>query len=112
MIAAVPVSASGTVTLGISVAGTLRRKTKITSTTRPMVSSSVISTSCTEARMVCVRSTSVLTVTVGGIDACSRGSAALMASTVSITFAPGCLVMTRMMPRPFSIVLSGAAAPP
>jgi hypothetical protein len=56
MTAAVPSSASGTVTLGISVAGTLRRKTKITITTSAIVSISVNSTSCTEARIVCVRS--------------------------------------------------------
>ncbi len=107
---AVPISASGTVTLGISVAAMLRRNRKITSTTSTMVSASVDSTSLTAARMVCVRSISVSTLTVGGIAACSLGSARLMASTVSITLAPGCLVITRIMPRPLP-TLSGAAAP-
>ena len=51
-----PSSASGTVTLGITVAHKLRRNTKITITTSAMVSSSVNCTSLTEARMVCVRS--------------------------------------------------------
>ncbi len=110
MTAAVPISASGTVTLGISVAATLRRNTKITITTSAMVSSSVNSTSLTDARIVCVRSISVSTLTVGGIAACRRGSAALIASTVSMTLAPGCLVMTSSMPRPLP-TLSGAAAP-
>ncbi len=110
--ATVPSRASGTVALGISVAGTLRRKMKITSTTSAMVSISVISTSCTEARIVCVRSTSVLTCTVGGIAASRRGNAFLIRSTVSMTLAPGCLVITRIMPRPFWIVLPGSAAPP
>jgi hypothetical protein len=108
---AVPSSASGTVTLGITVAGTLRRKTKITVTTSPMDSISVNSTSCTDARIVCVRSTRMLTSTVGGIAAFSWGSAALIASTVSITLAPGCLVITSTMPRPAAIPLSGSAAP-
>ena len=75
MIAAVPISASGTVTLGISVAGTLRRNTKITITTSAIESTSVNSTSCTEARIVCVRSTRMLTSTVGGIEACRLAAA-------------------------------------
>ena len=49
-----PSSASGTVMLGISVAQALRRNSRITITTRPMVSASVNSTSLTEARMVTV----------------------------------------------------------
>ena len=50
MIASVPTSDSGTDRLGMTVAGTLRRNTKITSTTRPIESSSSSSTSVTEAR--------------------------------------------------------------
>jgi len=62
--------------------------------------------------MVCVRSMMALTSTVGGIDAFSFGSAALMRSTVSMTLAPGCLVMASTMERPFCTLLpSGAAAP-
>ena len=109
---AVPHSASGTVTLGIRVAGMLRRNTKITITTSAMVSTSVNSTSCTDARMVWVRSISVLTSTVGGIEAFRRGSAFLIRSTVSITLAPGCLVIAMMMPRPFCKVLSAGAPAP
>src|SRR5258708_6303426 len=57
MSAAVPNNASGTVTPGISVAQRLRRKRKITITTRAIVSSRVNSTSCTDAEIVVVRST-------------------------------------------------------
>ena len=112
MPAAVPSSASGTVRPGITVAGTLSRKTKITPITAAIVISSVCSTSRTEARMFCVRSTRMLTETAGGIAARSRGSAALMRSTVSITLAPGCLVMNSVIPRPSRSVLSAGAAAP
>ena len=88
---AVPRIASGTVTPGITVAGTSRRNTKITSTTRQPVRISVNSTSCTDARIVCVRSDSTLTLIACGIDARSRGIAATTRSTVSITLAPGSL---------------------
>ena len=86
-----PTSASGTVTLGMMVAHRLRRNRKITITTRATESMRVNSTSLTEARMVCVRSTMVFTWMFGGISASSFGSAALMRSTVAITLAPGCL---------------------
>src|ERR1700733_3282712 len=95
MSAHVPSSASGTVTLGMIVAQTLRRKTKITITTSAMVSMRVNSTSCTEARMVVVRSDRMLILMVGGIAACNVGSAFLIASTVCMTLAPGILHTTR-----------------
>ena len=85
---------------------------KITPITAQMVISKVISTSCTEARMFWVRSTRMLTETDGGIAALSFGSAALMRSTVAITFAPGCLVMNSTIPRPSRMVLSAGAAAP
>ena len=86
-----PASASGTVTLGMSVAQKLRRKRRITITTRQTVSSSVNSTSDTEARIVTVRSRSVSTLMAGGMRAVSWGNSDLIASTVSMTLAPGCL---------------------
>ncbi len=98
--AAVPRMASGTVTLGISVAATLRRNRKMTATTSAIVSTSVNSTSRTEPRMVCVASRITFTDTAGGSAARRRGSVALMRSTVSITLAPGCFVMTSTMARP------------
>ena len=93
-----PSSASGTVMLGISVAQKLRRNSRMTITTRAMVSPSVNSTSATEARMVVVRSRMVLTSIAGGMRAVSCGSCALIWSTVSMTLAPGCLNTARMMP--------------
>ena len=112
MTADVPRMASGTVRLGMRVTATLRRNTKMTATTRAMDSSSVNSTSLTEARMVWVRSTSVFTVMLGGMLALSVGMAAWMRSTVSITFAPGILVMASRMVRPLAMSLSRSAAGP
>ena len=65
------ISASGTVIEGMSVAQMLRRNRKITITTRLMDSISVNCTSCTEARMVCVRSMMMLTWIDGGMAASS-----------------------------------------
>ena len=95
MSAQAPSSASGTVTLGITVAQKLRRKTKITPTTSTIVSIRVNCTSSTEARMVWVRSLRMPTLMAAGRVAVRRGSCALMLSTVSMTLAPGCLNTTR-----------------
>src|SRR5271166_376738 len=95
MSAQAPKSANGTVTLGMIVAQTFRKKTKITITTSAMVSTKVNSTSLTDARMVVVRSESTLTWTVGGIAASRLVSVFLIASVVLMTFAPGCLKTTR-----------------
>ncbi|MGY4329564.1 hypothetical protein ACVWWG_003981 [Bradyrhizobium sp. LB7.2] len=85
--------------LGMIVAQKLRRKMKITITTSAIVVMSVICTSSTAARMVMVRSLMILIEIAGGIAAISRGSCALIRSTVSMTLAPGCLKMTRNTPR-------------
>ncbi len=85
----VPTSDSGTATPGITVAGTLRRNRKITITTSAIASSSSISTSCTDARIVVVRSVSTSALTEAGSEACSCGSIVLMRSTTAITLAPG-----------------------
>jgi hypothetical protein len=69
MMPKVPTSESGTTMLGITVAHTLRRNRKITNTTRPIVSSKVNSTSCTDSRMFCDRSEIRSTWIEGGIDA-------------------------------------------
>src|SRR6202012_6203946 len=69
-----PAMASGTVTLGINVAQKLRRNRRITITTKQMVSTSVNSTSETEARMVTVRSRMVSTLTAGGMRAVGGGN--------------------------------------
>ena len=98
MAASVPTSDSGTDRLGMKVAGTLRRNRKITSTTRITARLSSNSTSCTEARMVLVRSVRIETSTAAGSDADSCGSSALMRSTTWMTLAPGWRWMLRMMP--------------
>ena len=73
-----PSSDSGTTRPGITVTRTLRKNSRITSTTSAMVRPKVNSTSPTEVRMVSVRSDKMSTVTAGGITACRRGSACLM----------------------------------
>ena len=75
----VPISESGTATLGMMVAERLRRKRKITITTSAMVSMSSNSTSRTEARMVLVRSVRTVSFTAAGSVAWSLGSSSSMA---------------------------------
>ena len=62
----VPTSVSGKATLGMTVAQSLRRKTKITMTTSTTASTSVNCTSRTEARIVSVRSVRTEIFTEGG----------------------------------------------
>ena len=73
---AVPSSDSGITTLGMSVARTLRRKRKMTPTTRKMVIRRLISTSLTEARMVWVRSVRIEISKPAGIHCLSSGISA------------------------------------
>ena len=61
----VPSSDSGTATLGMIVAHSRRRNTKITAITRQIVRTSVNSTSCTDARIVTVRSENTSSLHVG-----------------------------------------------
>ena len=86
---------NGSATLGITVAQSLRRNTKMTMTTNTTVRTRVNCTSSTEARIVSVRSVRTLTLTDGGIVAVNCGSSALMRSTVSMMFAPGWRWMSR-----------------
>ena len=62
----VPISDSGTTTLGMIVAGMLRRNTKVTSTTSATANISSCCTSLTEARIVSVRSLRTATDSVDG----------------------------------------------
>ena len=94
-----PISDSGTVTAGMMVAQRLRRNMKMTMTTSATVSSSVNCTSATDARMVWVRSDMTFILTAAGIEAWSTGIIALMRLTVSITLAPGCRWIARMIAR-------------
>ena len=85
----VPISEAGTATVGMSVARQLRRNTKTTRITSMTDRISVRSTSLTDARMVVVRSRTMVVLMPCGIDASIDGNAALMRSTVSMMLAPG-----------------------
>ena len=87
--AKVPASDSGIARAGISVAQKRRRNTKITAITRPMVSHSVSWTSCTEARMVWVRSENTSICTSAGSRPFSCGTSLVTCSTVATMLAPG-----------------------
>ncbi len=95
----VPTSDSGTVIEGMMVAHRWRRKTKITMTTRPMVSSMVNCTSVTESRIDRERSDIRSTWTLCGIEASRRGIMALMRSTISTVLAPGWRKISRSSAR-------------
>src|SRR5712692_7594576 len=79
----------GTATLGIMVAEKFLKKRKITMTTRAMVSIISNGTSCTEERMVWVRSVRIATLTDEGSEAWSTGNSFLMRSATVIMLAPG-----------------------
>src|SRR5271165_7412104 len=85
----VPISETGTATAGMSVARPLRRNTNTTTMTRAMEISNVLSTSLTEARMVVVRSRTIVVSMPSGMDALIIGSCARTRSTVSMILAPG-----------------------
>ena len=85
-----PISESGTATLGMAVARTLRRKRNTTSTTSPMLMRRVRSTSTTEARMVVLRSSAMVTSMAGLIERVSSGISAFTRSITSMMLAPGC----------------------
>jgi len=85
----VATSDTGSVTLGITVAHSLRRKMKMTSTTSATVSTSVNCTSWIAARIVVVRSLTTEIFSAAGSESWSFGKMPLIASTTSIVFAPG-----------------------
>src|SRR5580693_3396049 len=85
----VPTSDNGTDTLGMAVAQALRRNTKTTSTTSTTEMIRLTSTSCTEARIVWVRSWATSSWIEGGMEARRNGNSARTRSTVSMVFACG-----------------------
>ena len=85
----VATSDSGSATPAMMVARMVRRKISTTSTTSTMLSISVNCTSWIEARMVVVRSLTMMSVAPAGIERRRRGSSARTRCTVSITLAPG-----------------------
>ena len=95
MTANVPISETGTATAGISVARTLRRNAKTTRVTSTTEMTSVRSTSCSEARMVELRSRTTSRSMVAGMEARSWGISSRTRSTVSMMLAPGWRKITR-----------------
>ncbi|RMR92560.1 hypothetical protein ALP75_202598 [Pseudomonas syringae pv. actinidiae] len=89
IIAKLAISDTPSTALTISVAESWRRNSAMTATTSNTAINRVISTSCSEARMVRVRSLSTDTSTVAGSISCKRGSSRWMRSTVSTMLAPG-----------------------
>ena len=89
----VPMSEIGTATAGISVARPLRRKTNTTRITSATEIMSVRSTSCSEARMVLVRSSITCRSMLAGMDARSSGRSSVMLSTTSMMLAFGWRLM-------------------
>ncbi len=85
----VPMSDTGTATLGISVARPLRRNRNTTRTTSATASASVFSASCSDARIVVVRSIVTARSIAPGIDARSVGRSRVTRSTVSMMLALG-----------------------
>ena len=85
----VPTIERGTATLGMMVADGLRRKRNSTITTSATVSIRENSTSCTDARIVVVRSVRTFTWTDGGSAVESCGSSRSIRSTTPMMFAPG-----------------------
>ena len=88
------ISDSGSATPAISVARSERRNSSTTSVTSTTLSTSVNCTSCTEARMVTVRSLTTARLTPAGIARCSLGISARICRTTSMTLAPGCRWMS------------------
>ena len=85
----VAISDRGSVMPAMIVARMVRRKISTTSTTRATASTRVNCTSCTEARIVWVRSCTTSSLTLAGAARCRRGSSRWISRTVSITLAPG-----------------------
>src|ERR1035441_9388491 len=92
----VPTKETGTAMLGMMVAYRLRRKRKMTITTRTTVSINSNAASEIEALIAVVRSVSGVTSIEAGRLASSWGRIALMAFTTLMVLAPGCLCILRM----------------
>ncbi len=80
----------GSATAGITVAGMLRRKMKITITTRASARISENLTSSTDSRIVVDRSYITLMLIPAGTSTRKVGNSFLTASTTSMVLVPGC----------------------
>src|SRR3984957_6771433 len=88
---------NGSARLGINVAETFRKNTKITSTTSTTANSSENFTSSTDWRIESDRSYSVSIFTAGGSCARNCGNRARTLSTTSTVLVPGCFITWNMM---------------
>src|SRR5206468_2881008 len=95
----VPTIDIGRARLGMTVAETLRRNRKMTSTTRHKVSTSVNLTSLTESRIDSERSYRICIDTDAGICDLNVGSNAWTAPETSTVFVPGCRCTARTIER-------------
>ena len=99
MAAKVTTTDMGRARLGMTVADRLRRKRKMTSTTRHTVSTSVNLTSATDALMDSDRSNRMFSFTAAGNCRSNSGSSLLMDSTTSTVLVPGWRCTASTMPR-------------
>ena len=97
--AKVPIMEKGRARLGMAVAGRLRRKRKITSTTSPRLSSIENRTSLKEFFTASERSTRISISTAGGSCCRKTGMSFLTESATSTVLLPGCFCIARMMDR-------------
>ena len=95
----VPSRDTGIARLGMMVAEAFRRKTKITSTTSPKLSSSVVCTSRKESRMLLARSAITRTPMLGGTSLRICGSSARTPLLTSTALLPGCLYTITLSSR-------------
>jgi hypothetical protein len=86
----VPIMEIGTATLGMRLDLALRRNKNTTNVTSRTAITSVSSVSCSEARIVVLRSTAIATFMAAGMAAFRCGSSAFTLSIVSMMLAFGC----------------------
>ncbi len=99
MTAKVPTSDRGSARLGITVAERLRRKRKITSTTRQSVSRSVNLTSSTDSRIETDRSNRTRSLAEAGSCFSKVGRSCRIRSTTSTVLVPGCFWIASVIVR-------------
>ena len=96
--AAVATKATTSTAATITVADSWRRNKPMTSTTKPIVTASVSSTSCSDERIVRVRSFNTSSSTPAGSKPRNSGSLASTRSAAATMFEPGCRRMISAMP--------------
>ncbi len=106
-----PSSAIGIATLGMTVAGTERRKTKITSTTSAIESVRVNCTSCTDSFTAWELSRRMLSLIDSGSCLENIGSSSRTRCATSTVLTPGCFCTAIMMARAASSLPFSSRSP-